>query len=95
MENNNNQQPSQHHQEQASNSNTTSRSQKIRVGVALYHKGMREDFASCLKKSPNRYEVVGTATNEAEALALCQREQPDLLILDLHSFNPTGGGIRP
>jgi CheY-like chemotaxis protein len=93
MEDTNNQTPPQPRQEQASNSNTTSQNQKIRVGVALYHKAMREDFANYLKKFPNRYEVVGTATNEAEALALGQSEQPDLLILDRNRFNPKSGGI--
>lgn len=61
----------------------------IRVVLAddhpIWRDGVRSDLAP-------EFEVVGEAGSASEAIDVIQREQPDLVVCDLHM--PDGGGIK-
>lgn len=63
---------------------------KIRVAIADDHAVLRESLCA-LFATQKDFEVAGTASNGAEAVELVQREQPDVLVLDL--FMPQGDGF--
>jgi len=54
----------------------------IRVAIADDHELVREGLRSLLSALPN-VTLVGEAANGAEAVAMVERERPDLLIVDL------------
>jgi two-component system nitrate/nitrite response regulator NarL len=65
--------------------------EKIRIAIADDHAVLRESL-SALLASHRDFEVVGTASNGAEALELVERQQPDVLVLDL--FMPGTDGFE-
>ena len=64
---------------------------KIRIVIADDHAVLRESMTALLGSQPD-LEVVGKASNGAEALQLVQERQPDVLVLDL--FMPGGDGFE-
>ncbi len=56
---------------------------KIRIGIADDHAVLRESLSALLAMHQD-FQVVGTAGNGAEALVLVEKEQPDVLVLDLY-----------
>ncbi len=66
-------------------------SEKIRIAIADDHAVLRESLAALLS-SHRDFEVVGTASNGAEALELVDKEHPDVLVLDL--FMPGTDGFE-
>ena len=61
----------------------------IRIVLAADHPLLREGVARTLAES-GRFAVVGEAATGDEALALVERERPDLLLLDI---SMPGGGL--
>jgi two-component system, NarL family, nitrate/nitrite response regulator NarL len=66
-------------------------SEKIRIAIADDHAVLRESL-SALLASHRDFEVVGTASNGAEALELVEKQHPDVLVLDL--FMPGTDGFE-
>jgi DNA-binding NarL/FixJ family response regulator len=66
-------------------------SEKIRIAIADDHAVLRESLAALLA-SHRDFEVVGTASNGAEALELVEQQHPDVLVLDL--FMPGTDGFE-
>lgn len=64
---------------------------KIRIVIADDHAVLRESMTALLGSQPD-LEVVGKASNGADALRLVQERQPDVLVLDL--FMPGGDGFE-
>lgn len=64
--------------------------QPLRVAIIDDERAAREEIKRALTPY-NDYEVVGEARNVNEALALVQRQQPDLLFLDVQM--PGGNGF--
>lgn len=64
---------------------------KIRIAIADDHTILRAGLKSLLSAQPD-IEVVEEAKDAADALARCERAQPDVLILDLSM--PGGGGLE-
>ena len=57
---------------------------KVRLALVDDHSVIRELIRFQLGRSePNRYEIVGEGSTGQEAVDLCLRTQPDLLLLDL------------
>jgi DNA-binding NarL/FixJ family response regulator len=67
------------------------RGEKIRVAIADDHAVLRESLGALLS-SHRDFELVGTASNGAEALELVEKEHPDVLVLDL--FMPGTDGFE-
>ena len=67
------------------------RGEKIRIAIADDHAVLRESL-SALLASHRDFEVVGTASNGAEALELVEKQHPDVLVLDL--FMPGTDGFE-
>ena len=65
--------------------------EKIRIAIADDHAVLRESL-SALLSAHHDFEVVGTASNGAEALELIEKQQPDVLVLDL--FMPGTDGFE-
>lgn len=63
----------------------------MRILIADDHRVLRTGLRLLLESQP-ALQVVGEASNGAEALALVQRERPDLVILDLAM--PGGSGLE-
>jgi DNA-binding NarL/FixJ family response regulator len=66
-------------------------SKKIRIGIADDHAVLRQSLAALLG-SQKGMEVVGAASNGAEALEIVQKHHPDVLVLDL--FMPESDGFE-
>ncbi|HEX8924813.1 MAG TPA: response regulator transcription factor [Terriglobales bacterium] len=66
-------------------------SNKIRIVIADDHAVLRESL-SALLASQKGFQVVGTACDGNEAVEMVQREQPDVLVLDL--FMPNSDGFE-
>lgn len=64
---------------------------KIRVVIADDHRLVREGIQALLAAS-DAVEVVGEASNGREAIELCQRVQPDVLLMDIAM--PGLGGLE-
>jgi DNA-binding NarL/FixJ family response regulator len=56
---------------------------------------MRDLIARELSRSHEHYEVVGTVGNAADAISLCRRLTPDLLVLDINLPDRTGVAAVP
>lgn len=54
----------------------------IRIAIAEDQRLVRELLSMLLVREPD-FQVVGEASNGAEALALAEREEPDVLVLDI------------
>src|SRR5258708_7046317 len=65
--------------------------QKVRIVIADDHTVLRESLAALLATQPD-FSVEGLAADGREALALVQRHQPDVLLLDL--FMPRSDGFE-
>ncbi len=65
--------------------------EKIRIAIADDHAVLRESL-SALLAAHRDFEVVGTASNGAEALELVEKQHPDVLVLDL--FMPGTDGFE-
>jgi DNA-binding NarL/FixJ family response regulator len=63
----------------------------IRIVVADDHEVVRSGYAALLDTQPD-FTVAGTATDGAEAVALCRRHQPDVVLMDVRM--PTMDGIE-
>jgi DNA-binding NarL/FixJ family response regulator len=63
----------------------------IRVGVADDHGVIRDGLAGVIAAQPDM-EVVGTAANGAEAVAMCSSASPDVVLMDLEM--PVMDGIE-
>ncbi|HEX2911049.1 MAG TPA: response regulator transcription factor [Chloroflexia bacterium] len=61
----------------------------IRILIADDHPGYRAGVVSFLKTYPDKYQIVGEASDGAEAYELCKQLKPDIVILDLNF--PRGG----
>jgi DNA-binding NarL/FixJ family response regulator len=67
------------------------RGERIRVAIADDHAVLRESLGALLAAHRD-FEVVGMASNGAEALELVEKEHPDVLVLDL--FMPVTDGFE-
>lgn len=59
------------------------------------HVFMRELICATLSRQSSRYEVLGEAGNGAEAVTLCERLSPHLVILDINLPGESGIEILP
>lgn len=64
----------------------------IRVAIADDHPVVREGLVAMLETEPD-FQVVGTATTGAEAVALVARTDPDAMLLDLELPELDGVGV--
>ena len=64
----------------------------IRVAIADDHPVVREGLVAMLETEPD-FQVVGTATTGAEAVALVARTDPDVMLLDLELPELDGVGV--
>ena len=64
----------------------------IRIVVADDHPVVRDGLVAMLETQPD-FEIVGSATNGSEALALVQSATPDVLLLDLEMPALDGVGV--
>lgn len=58
-------------------------SDRLRVLIADDHPVFRGGLRALLSTSPD-VEVIGEVADGAEAIAVCAREQPDVVLMDLH-----------
>lgn len=67
------------------------------LGVVLIddHAFMRELLAKALARQASRFKILGQGGSAAEALHLCRKALPDLLILDIHLPDEDGIAIVP
>ncbi len=66
-----------------------------RVAVVDDHVFMRDLIARELTRSEKHYDVVATVGTAADAVAVCLRLAPDLLVLDIHLPDRTGIAAIP
>jgi Response regulator containing a CheY-like receiver domain and an HTH DNA-binding domain len=64
----------------------------IRIAIADDHPVVREGLVAMLETEPD-FQVVGTATTGAEAVALVARTDPDAMLLDLELPELDGVGV--
>ena len=76
---------------QATKSVTTVRS----VGVVDDHVFMRDLMTRALTRTNMQYEVVGAVGTATDAVALCRRFAPDLLVLDINLPDRSGVATVP
>ena len=67
----------------------------LRVGVVDDHVFMRDLMARALSRTSTPYEIVGAVGTAADAVALCRRFEPDLLVLDINLPDRTGVAAVP
>jgi len=68
--------------------------QTIRVLLIDDHAVVRSGLRMLVESRPG-FEVAGEAANRAEALAIAEREQPDVILLDLDMNNDNGLNFLP
>jgi two-component system, NarL family, nitrate/nitrite response regulator NarL len=66
----------------------------IRVIVIDDHKAVRKGLSLLIQSQPG-FEAVGEASNATEALIVAEREQPDVILLDLDLGNESGVEMIP
>jgi DNA-binding NarL/FixJ family response regulator len=66
-----------------------------RVAVVDDHAFMRDLIARELRRSDKSYEVVAAVGTAAEAISVCRRLKPDLLVLDIKLADQTGVAAVP
>ena len=66
-------------------------SPRIRVMIVDEHNMVRRGLATCLRVVPD-LELVGQATNGEEAVGMCERILPDVILMDL--LMPVMNGIE-
>jgi DNA-binding NarL/FixJ family response regulator len=64
----------------------------IRIAIADDHPVVREGLVAMLETEPD-FQLVGTATTGAEAVALVARTDPDVMLLDLELPELDGVGV--
>ncbi|TCI97459.1 response regulator transcription factor [Aeromicrobium sp. IC_218] len=64
----------------------------VRVVVVDDHPVFRLGMVALLRSLPS-VEVVGEAAGEADAVAVCERERPDVVVMDL-DLGPGGSGVE-
>src|SRR5438105_10571672 len=69
--------------------------QRRRVAVVDDHAFMRDLIARELTRTDKTYDVVATAGTAADAVAVCRRFEPDLLVLDINLPDRTGISAVP
>ncbi|MDO4773091.1 MAG: response regulator transcription factor [Bacillota bacterium] len=69
----------------------TSGEGKISIVIADDHAIVREGIKNLIELSPE-FEVIGMADNGKDALAICKKERPDVLLLDISM--PSMSGIE-
>jgi DNA-binding NarL/FixJ family response regulator len=67
---------------------------KIGILIVEDHEVVRFGLRHMLEKQPHM-EIVGEATNQADALAIASREKPEIIILDLCLGKESGADIIP
>jgi DNA-binding NarL/FixJ family response regulator len=73
----------------------TSLRQHSRIAVVDDHPFMRDLMARELNRSPKRYNVVAAVGTAADAVAVCRRFEPDVLVLDINLPDRTGVAAIP
>lgn len=73
---------------------TTDPGRRTRVIIIDDHKVVREGLRLLIESQPG-LEVVGDAGNSKEALAVAEREQPDVILLDLDLGTENGAELIP
>lgn len=63
----------------------------MRILIADDEDDVRELIVEMIAREP-QFELVGAAKDAAEAIAIAEREQPDIALIDAHM--PEGGGLR-
>src|SRR5688572_2392821 len=66
-----------------------------RIAVVDDHAFMRDLIARELTRNDGRYEVVAAVGTAADAVAVCRRFEPDLLVLDINLPDRTGVATVP
>jgi DNA-binding NarL/FixJ family response regulator len=66
-----------------------------RIAVVDDHAFMRDLIARELTRNDKRYDVVAAVGTAADAVAVCRRLLPDLLVLDIHLPDRTGVAAVP
>ena len=66
-----------------------------RIAVVDDHAFMRDLMARELTRNDRQYEVVATVGTAADAVAVCRRLKPDLLVLDINLPDETGIAAVP
>ena len=72
----------------------TSKTAAIRILVIDDHEVVREGLRMLIS-STTGFEIVGETGNPVEALSLCEREQPEIVLLDLDLGDESGLDILP
>lgn len=66
-----------------------------RIAVVDDHAFMRDVIARALTRAPGRYEVVAAVGTAADAVSVCRRLQPHLLVLDINLPDRSGVAAVP
>jgi DNA-binding NarL/FixJ family response regulator len=74
---------------------TRSPSSQSRVAVVDDHGFMRDLIARELTRSPMQYDVVAAVGTAADAVAVCRRFEPNLVVLDINLPDRTGVAAVP
>src|SRR5262245_43415043 len=72
----------------------TETTRPIRILVVDDHEVIRQGLQMLIASTPG-FKLIGEAGNSKEALAVCEREQPDIILLDLDLGSESGLDILP
>ena len=75
--------------------NRESPARSLRIAIADEHLLTGESLFSIISQNNGRCELVGEASTAEEAISLCQRFTPDLLLLDLNMPGQSGIALVP
>ena len=84
--------PSHHAASDPTLSSATGVGRRLRVAIVEDSDNIRERLVQ-LVEDDTRMQVVGEATTEARAVAMCRAVEPDAIILDLKLADGTGIGV--
>lgn len=70
-------------------------SRPLSIVVVDDHRFMRDVICAMLSRQGEKYAVVGQAANAAEAVEVCARTAPDLVVLDINLPDRSGVEIVP
>ena len=68
----------------------SSKQQPLAIVVVDDHRFMREVICAMLSRQPERYNIVGQAATAAEAVKVCTKSSPDLVVLDINLPDRSG-----